>query len=492
LSEINVSNLTFGYDGQTENVFENVTFRIDTEWKLGLIGRNGRGKTTFLKLLLGQYSYSGTISAKVDFEYFPCQVSDQSRDTLEIMQNMCPTAEDWELLREVSLLDLDAEALYRPFSTLSNGERTKALLAALFAGQNRFLLIDEPTNHLDQESREKVREYLQKKKGFILVSHDRELLDACIDHVLSINRNNIEVQQGNFSTWWENKKRRDAAEYAENDKLRKEISRLSDAARRSSDWADKVEKSKNGVRNSGSKIDKGYVGHKSAKMMKRAKNQESRMQTAAEQKTALLKNIDEADELKMVPLSYTRGPLLLADNLALYYGENTVCDCIRFQINAGERVAVNGKNGCGKSTLLKLAAGEDIRHSGVFKLGSRLVISYVQQDTSGVQGTIKDYAAKCGIEESLLKALLHQMGLERYELEHEMQNLSEGQKKKVLLAGSLCQQAHLYIWDEPLNYIDVLTRMQIEDVILKYHPTLLFVEHDHRFEEKIATKEVKL
>jgi len=484
--------LTFGYDGQTENVFENVTFRIDTEWKLGLIGRNGRGKTTFLKLLLGQYSYSGTISAKVDFEYFPCQVSDQSRDTLEIMQNMCPTAEDWELLREVSLLDLDAEALYRPFSTLSNGERTKALLAALFAGQNRFLLIDEPTNHLDQESREKVREYLQKKKGFILVSHDRELLDACIDHVLSINRNNIEVQQGNFSTWWENKKRRDAAEYAENDKLRKEISRLSDAARRSSDWADKVEKSKNGVRNSGSKIDKGYVGHKSAKMMKRAKNQESRMQTAAEQKTALLKNIDEADELKMVPLSYTRGPLLLADNLALYYGENTVCDCIRFQINAGERVAVNGKNGCGKSTLLKLAAGEDIRHSGVFKLGSRLVISYVQQDTSGVQGTIKDYAAKCGIEESLLKALLHQMGLERYELEHEMQNLSEGQKKKVLLAGSLCQQAHLYIWDEPLNYIDVLTRMQIEDVILKYHPTLLFVEHDHRFEEKIATKEVKL
>lgn len=484
--------MTFGYDGQTENVFENVTFRIDTEWKLGLIGRNGRGKTTFLKLLLGQYSYSGTISAKVDFEYFPCQVSDQSRDTLEIMQNMCPTAEDWELLREVSLLDLDAEALYRPFSTLSNGERTKALLAALFAGQNRFLLIDEPTNHLDQESREKVREYLQKKKGFILVSHDRELLDACIDHVLSINRNNIEVQQGNFSTWWENKKRRDAAEYAENDKLRKEISRLSDAARRSSDWADKVEKSKNGVRNSGSKIDKGYVGHKSAKMMKRAKNQESRMQTAAEQKTALLKNIDEADELKMVPLSYTRGPLLLADNLALYYGENTVCDCIRFQINAGERVAVNGKNGCGKSTLLKLAAGEDIRHSGVFKLGSRLVISYVQQDTSGVQGTIKDYAAKCGIEESLLKALLHQMGLERYELEHEMQNLSEGQKKKVLLAGSLCQQAHLYIWDEPLNYIDVLTRMQIEDVILKYHPTLLFVEHDHRFEEKIATKEVKL
>lgn len=509
MSEITVTNLTFGYENQAENVFENVSFQIDTEWKLGLIGRNGRGKTTFLNLLMGKYPHSGTISSKAEFEYFPCKIEDMSRNTLDIMQEVCPAAEDWELLREASLLDVEAEALYRPFSTLSNGERTKSLLAALFAGPGKFLLIDEPTNHLDQEARVKVREYLQKKKGFILVSHDRELLDACIDHVLSINRNNIEVQQGNFSTWWENKQRQDAAEFAENRKLHREISRLADAAKRSADWADKVEDSKNGVRNSGSKIDKGYVGHKSAKMMKRAKSQENRMQAAAEEKAGLLKNVDQAEDLKMMPLSYSRGPLVRADGLALYYGDREVCADISFQIKAGDRVAIAGKNGCGKSTLLKLAAGENafgkstsallnagtgenFRHTGTFETGSGLTVSYVQQDASTVKGGLKEYAIQCGVEETLLKTLLRKMGFERYELDQEIQHMSEGQKKKVLLAQSLCQQADLYIWDEPLNYIDVLTRMQIEDVILKYQPTLLFVEHDHVFEKKIATRVICL
>ena len=117
------------------------------------------------------------------------------------MQEICPTAEDWEMIREISLLDVDTEALYRPFETLSNGERTKILLAALFLNSKYFLLIDEPTNHLDISARKKVGEYLQKKKGFILVSHDRDLLDTCIDHVLVLNRQTIEVQTGNFSSW---------------------------------------------------------------------------------------------------------------------------------------------------------------------------------------------------------------------------------------------------------------------------------------------------
>lgn len=149
----------------------------------------------------------------------------------------------------------------------------------------------------------------------------------------------------------------------------------------------------------------------------------------------LLKNVDEAEDLKMMPLSYTRGPLLLAENLTLYYGEKAVCSGIRFQMNAGERTAIAGKNGCGKSTLLKLAAGKEIRHTGVFRTGSGLIISYVQQDASDVQGTVEDYAAKCGVEESLLKSSLRKMGFERYELEQEIQNMSEGQKKRSFLQG---------------------------------------------------------
>lgn len=490
MSMINVSNLTFAYEGSYDNVFENVSFFIDTDWKLGFTGRNGRGKTTFLNLLMGKYPYSGTIKKDVEMEYFPYAVKDMSKYTIEIMQEICPMAEDWEFLKETSLLDVDAEALYRPFETLSNGERTKVLLAALFLASDTFLLIDEPTNHLDAEARKKVGAYLNRKKGFILVSHDRVLLDSCVDHILSINRTNIEIQQGNFSTWWQNKQLQDAFEQSQHAKLKKDISRLEQAAKQTANWSDQVEKSKKGATNSGSKIDRGYVGHKSAKMMKRAKSQENRMLAAAEDKSKLLQNIEQTDSLKLTTLRYPKDILVQAQDLSLFYGDQQVCSEMNFRIKQGDRIAVKGKNGSGKSTLLKLICGEDIRYSGILEIGSNLKISYVPQNTSFLQGSLSDYARQCDIDESLFKALLRKLGFERTQFDKDMKDFSGGQKKKVLIAGSLCQEAHLFVWDEPLNYIDVISRMQIEELLLSYQPTMIFVEHDIAFEQKIATGEI--
>ena len=151
-------------------------------------------------------------------------------------------------MRELSYLDVNADVLWRPFETLSNGERTKVLLAALFLNEGHFLLIDEPTNHLDTNAREKLSAYLKKKKGFILVSHDRRFLDGCVDHILSLNRANIEVQSGNFSSWMENFQRQQEFETAQNERLKKDIDRLQQAAQRSSNWSDAVERSKKGTR----------------------------------------------------------------------------------------------------------------------------------------------------------------------------------------------------------------------------------------------------
>ena len=204
MSMIRAENLTFAYPSSYDNIFENVSFQIDTDWKLGFIGRNGRGKTTFLNLLLGKYEYQGKIQASVQFDYFPYPVSNKNRLTTDILSEVCPLAEEWELLRELSYLEVREDALWRPFFTLSNGEQTKVLLAALFLNSGHFLLIDEPTNHLDMKARETVSAYLKRKKGFILVSHDRCFLDGCVDHILSINRSDIEVQRGNFSTWFTN------------------------------------------------------------------------------------------------------------------------------------------------------------------------------------------------------------------------------------------------------------------------------------------------
>ena len=193
MSMIRVENLTFSYPSSYDPIFENVNFQIDTDWKLGLVGRNGRGKTTFLNLLLGRYEYQGKIQASVQFDYFPYGICDKNRPTKEILSEICPSAEDWELLRELSYLEVREEVLGRPFFTLSNGEQTKVLLAALFLNDGHFLLIDEPTNHLDMKARQTVAAYLKRKKGFILVSHDRCFLDGCADHILSINRRDIAV-----------------------------------------------------------------------------------------------------------------------------------------------------------------------------------------------------------------------------------------------------------------------------------------------------------
>ena len=209
MSLISVNNLTFGYDGSLKNIFENVSFNIDTDWKLGLIGRNGKGKTTFLKLLLGKYEYQGAISKNVEFDYFPFEVKNKERMAIEIVNEIAPNVEDWEIIRELNLLNTDTEVLYRSFNLLSGGEQIKILLISLFLKGNNFLLIDEPTNHLDIETRNNLVNYLEKKKGFILVSHDRNFLDKVVNHIISINNTNIEIQQGNFSSWKENKNRQD-------------------------------------------------------------------------------------------------------------------------------------------------------------------------------------------------------------------------------------------------------------------------------------------
>ena len=176
MSMIRVEDLCFSYPSSYDPVFDHVNFQIDTDWKLGFIGRNGKGKTTFFHLLMGKYDYSGHITSNVTFEYFPYNVKDKSQWTIEVISQIYPDYVHWQLIKELSLLETDDSILYRPFQTLSDGEQTKVLLAILFLKENSFLLIDEPTNHLDVHGREIICKYLNQKSGFILISHDLSLI----------------------------------------------------------------------------------------------------------------------------------------------------------------------------------------------------------------------------------------------------------------------------------------------------------------------------
>lgn len=508
MAQISVNNLTFYYDGSFDNIFENVSFSIDTNWRLGFVGRNGKGKTTFLKLLLGKYDYKGFIDTTTVFDYFPYQITEKQKclPAVEFVEELKAGCEFWRVICELERLEESAEILYRQFSTLSPGERTKIMLAVLFSGENDFLLVDEPTNHLDQKAREVVKKYLASKKGFILVSHDRDLLDTCTDHCLVLNRKSVEVQHGNFSCWWENKQRKDQFAMAENEKHQKEIRKLRQAARRTADWADKNENTKIGfdpIKEPDRCIStRSYIGAKTKKMQSRVKQMEQRIGREIEEKEGLLKDIETPVDLKIAPLSHHKSILVNVRDYSLRYedAEQSVFAGLTFTVNQGDRIALSGKKGCGKSTLIKMIlqrAGMSetniiVSEDGVCETAAGLVVSYVEQDATDLKGNITTFCKEHHLDQSLFCAILRQLDFSRMQFAKNLEEYSEGQKKKVLLAASLMTPAHLYVWDEPLNYIDVFSRMQIEKLILEYQPTILFVEHDVRFREKIATKVVEL
>ncbi len=151
-----------------------------------------------------------------------------------------------------------------------------------------------------------------------------------------------------------------------------------------------------------------------------------------------------------------------------------------------------GKNGIGKSSILKLIMGDKINYVGDLKVANDLKISYVSQTTEHLKGNLKEFARENKIDESIFKAMLSKMGFSNIDFEKEISRMSEGQKKKILIAKSISEQAHIYIWDEPLNYIDILTRIQIEEVILKYNPTIILVEHDEMFIKNVANKVISI
>ena len=493
---IDVTNFTFAYEGSHDNIFENVSFRMDTDWRLGFTGRNGRGKTTFLRCLMGELDYSGSITAPgLTFEYFPVRAEDMTLPVLHALLEACSGVEEWRLLRELSRLQIPAEALDRPLSTLSGGERTRCELAAMFCRDDAFPLIDEPTNHLDMAARALVGEYLARKHGFILVSHDRALLDACTDHTLSINLTNIQVTRGSFTTWWENKRLQDEFEKAENEKLKTEIARLNESARERAQWSDRAERAKYVSHTDKADVKHGWApkqAAKAAKQQRRAKAITERRERAVEDKSKLLHNIERDEELKLSPLTHRAARVVELRDVSVSFDGRTVLNGLTFDVKPGERAALIGPNGSGKTSVLRLILGDDLAHTGDIRLAPDLRISYVSQETSGLAGSLAEYAERYAIDRSIFQSILRKLGFERVQFEKPLESWSQGQKKKALLARSLCEQAHLYIWDEPLNYVDVISRMRVEELLAAYKPTMLFVEHDRAFVDNIATKRIEL
>ncbi|EEI24419.1 ribosomal protection-like ABC-F family protein [Lentilactobacillus hilgardii] len=494
MGTIQIKNLSFRYDGMVNHIFDQFSLSIDESWKLGLIGRNGRGKTTFLNLLLGKYPYHGEIQSNLRFNYFPQPITDFTKNVVDVLMDVSGLNESevWKIQLEMDQLGLTDDLLSRPFSTLSPGEQTKALLAAMFTDKETFQLIDEPTNHLDIAGRQVVASYLKSKRGFIVVSHDRYFIDQVIDHVLSIDRAKIQLFDGNYDTWQREFDRENLSEKNEKAHLQTEIKRLSATASQVKQWAGNAENKKSKKAYGGQSnvnLDKGFLGHKAAKVMKRSKSTLKRTESAIDEKKSLLRNIDDVVPLTLNYKQPHQDHILLLNDFQVQRNHNILNEPITFDLTKDQRLVFEGPNGFGKTTMIKAILGEKrLIARGSSSFSKTVKVSYLTQEFETLSGSIEAYAKHHDVELPVSLNMLKKLGFERSAFTEDLSELSMGQKRKVSLARSLCEPANFYIWDEPLNYLDVITRRQIQKLILKVKPTMLLIDHDRDFVDAIATE----
>ena len=293
MAQIEIKDMTFYYEDFYHPVFERLSVRLDTDWKMALVGRNGRGKSTLLNLLSGSLlPTTGEIKQTGTVSYFPylydaaftramdvvkecigglrtlelklqeyedafSKVSQEEAgaesdetdstayfDLLNQYLELDGYAMESHICRELSQMGLSEKLLEQEFATLSGGEQTCMLILALFLRKDAFVLLDEPTNHLDKRKKEHLKEYLKKKKGFIIASHDTEFLDEVCDHILAINKTDISIEQGNYSTWHYNMELKEQFELRTREKLEQEIGQLERQSKQTRVWSNVGNKQK--------------------------------------------------------------------------------------------------------------------------------------------------------------------------------------------------------------------------------------------------------
>jgi len=342
--------------------------------------------------------------------------------------------------------------------------------------------------------RERLGEWLAGRGGFLLVSHDRHFLDLCADHVLAIDKRGVKLSGGRYSDWRARIEEEEESERRRSEHLKRRIRSLDRAARQKRSWAGAREKSKSGVGQDDStgKLDRGFIGHRAAKQMKRAKIIERRQQSRVDEQRELLKHTEKERRLK---LDLADGPpecLLSLDDARIGVEGRVVIDGLTLDLQRGERVGLLGPNGSGKTLLLRTLDGELPCLGGSVHRAPRLEVGRALQDPLWREGLLGEHLRAAEIDETRFRQIMGCFGVSGEIFDRPMESFSHGERKKVDLCRSFVGPAHLLVWDEPLNYIDLDSREQIENVILDDEPTMLFVEHDRHFIETVATRVIEL
>lgn len=530
MSQIIFHEMSYHYVDFYNPVFDKISLCLDTDWKTGLIGRNGRGKTTLLKLLSGALvPSSGAISSAVQASYFPYGYSGSFRNTLDVVKEMIGGIRTLELAMESALaandsdtyfalleqyqtldgysvesgiykeaehMQLNSHLLEQDFETLSGGEKTRMIILALFLRRDGYVLLDEPTNHLDQAGKDALASYLKKKHGYLVVSHDSRFLNEVTDHILSINKTNLTLEHGNYATWKQNVLQRETFELRTRQRLEQEIRQLSRQSEENREWSAIGNTQKyhfaSNARTNGTRA-----------YMRQAKRAEGQIMKNLEEKKGLLRNLEQAEELAILQERLADEDYILkAEGLSFSYEEGRpLLHNLTIRIAEGERVWLRGKNGAGKSTLLRLLCGT--LPCASVHCAENLTITTAFQEPEWIRGNISD----CFRRESQPSDAISETEPYRYErflelcrrfdlpkdfTQRPLETLSSGELKKIDIARALSTRHQLLFLDEPLNYMDALFREQLTKALCENDVTAIFVEHDEDFGNAVATRILNL
>ena len=508
--DLSVQGLVKSFE-QGNNILDGLTFEVNTGERVGILGRNGCGKTTLFRILTGQlHPDEGTVSIYKgkrlglisQIPVYPPDwttedvLKDAHKRLYQMQDRMNQLAEEMahddspQILSEYDRLSADFERLggydmerernrvangldippamrQQPFDSLSGGEKTRVNLARLILEDTDILLLDEPTNHLDLNATEWLEDYLLKFPGTVLaISHDRYFLDRVTQRSIEIHEGKAEFYNGNYSFYVVERQRRFDEQLKKYEKDQAKLDQLTKAAAQMHLWA--------------------FMGND--KLHKRAFSMEKRMEKL--QQTERPKS-DRKLTVKFQESEFFADEVLIADNVSKSFGDRQLFHDLHLEVTAGERIGLIGDNGTGKSTFLKLIMNEEEPDTGWIRKGPAVRVAYLPQIVTFpvLDRSIYDtmlYETKCTPQSA--RDRLAAFGFMGEDVFKPVGTLSGGERSRLKLCMLMGEQINLLILDEPTNHLDIASREWMEDALMDYSEALLFVSHDRYFIEKFATR----